>query len=78
MQDEDYIRRAHAAWLRSGENLRITDWDVVTEDGREYVLLFGAQQSTEIPCAVYRVTNQGQLKRLKRWPASLVLPDGGR
>lgn len=74
--DADLARRAKAAWFRGGDDMEITDWDVVSEDEKDYVLLFAAEKSEEIPVAVYRVTNQGQLKRLKRWPASLVLGEG--
>lgn len=73
--DEHYIRRATAAWFRSGGTLQIIEGDVVQHQEREYVLLFAAGTNAEIPCAVYRVTNQGQLKRLKRWPAALVLDE---
>ncbi len=73
--DADLARRAKAAWYRSGDEMEITDWDVVTHKELEYVLLFATEKSDEIPVAVYRHTNQGQLKRLKRWPAELVLPE---
>ena len=71
--DTDLARRAKAAWYRTDGGQEITDWDVVMHKELEYVLLFADEKSEEIPVAVYRVTNQGQLKRLKRWPASLVL-----
>lgn len=75
MEEAEYARRAKAAWYRTDGGQEITDWEVAQHEDRDYVLLFSSEKSEEIPIAVYRVTNQGQLKRLKRWPASLVLDE---
>lgn len=62
------VRRAFAAWFRSGG----TDQPAKTSDlvelgGLGYVVL----RSVRGPLAVYRVRNDGMLKRLKRWPEDL-------
>jgi len=66
--DDDLTRRAFAAWFRSGGTDQPSNASgVVEHDGKDYVLLLNVTGTL----AVYRVTNQGQLKRLKRWPAEL-------
>lgn len=39
-------------------------------NGRPYVVLRGGRFSNGI-CAVYRIQNDGRLKRLERWPSDL-------
>ena len=41
-------------------------------DGRGYVLL--RDKRSEQLLAIYRCMNRGELKRLKRWPAELLVP----
>jgi hypothetical protein len=65
MDDNDLMRRALAAWFRSGamdqpSNLSRCEW----LDGRGYVVL----RNVRGILAVYRVRADGMLRRLKRWP----------
>lgn len=73
VHNADLEHRAMAAYWR-GADPSTTDqpsrpevWK--HEDGKMYVVLPGGRASG--PCAVYRVRNDGMLKRLKRWPAEL-------
>lgn len=67
--EDDLIRRAYAAYFRAGgtdqpaSNLS----GMRTVDGRRYVAL----RNINGTLAIYRVRNDGMLKRLKRWPAEL-------
>jgi hypothetical protein len=65
---DDYQRRAMAAYFRSNPDAaQPTTPTVVQVDGKSYVHLHNSYQTL----AVYRVRNDGMLKRLKRWPAEL-------
>jgi hypothetical protein len=73
MEEEAYIRRAVAAYLRSGHNGELPpqpSWDSSTVEehqGSFYVVL----RNVNGVLAVYRLRRQGILKRLKRWPQEL-------
>lgn len=62
----DIMRRAMAAWFRGGETAQpsATASGLVEHETLNYVVL----RNVRGLLAVYRVTNAGQLKRLKRWP----------
>jgi hypothetical protein len=73
MDDLDLTRRAFAAYFRAADR---EGWTVdqpssasgvVEHGGKAYVVLFNASRTL----AVYRVRNDGMLKRLRRWPAVL-------
>ena len=74
MDDQDLTRRAFAAYYRSGgEHADIPSSMSGVEtagNGQHYVVLRGGRNANGI-CAVYRVRNDGVLKRLVRWPADL-------
>ncbi len=66
--DDDLTRRAFGAYFRSGgwdqpANYSGVDW----HNGKAYVVLVNCNGIL----AVYRVQNDGVLKRLRRWPAAL-------
>lgn len=66
--DDDLTRRAFAAWFRAGGTDQPgKDSDVEYDGDHQYVVLRNARGVL----AVYRVRNDGMLKRLRRWPASL-------
>lgn len=76
IRDTDLENRALAAYFRSAKKLSPALVDQPSmpevwrnEEGKTYVLLPGGRGPG--PCAVYRVRNDGMLKRLKRWPADL-------
>lgn len=63
--DEELLRRATDAWFRSGGTDQPTaKSDVIEIDGRPYVRLANARGVL----AVYRLGEDGQLRRLRRWP----------
>jgi hypothetical protein len=64
--DDDMKRRAIAAWLRGGayDQPGWLDSGVEEVDGNYYVVL----RNVSGVMAVYRIRNEGILKRLKRWP----------
>jgi hypothetical protein len=67
-----YVERAMAAYWRSAKDdgllIQPANTSSVQEyDGKEYVVL----RNVNGILAVYRITNAGQLKRLKRWPTEL-------
>lgn len=66
----ELARRGLAAFYRAGVpeagGLHF-DADLVRVEGLDYVRVMGAGRVM----AVYRVTNQGQLRRLRRWPRGL-------
>lgn len=68
MNDDDYKRRALAAYYKTGGNVQPTEPERVDHDGLAYVVLHNHTETL----AVYRVTNQLHLKRLKRWPAGVT------
>lgn len=64
----DLVRRAFAAWFRSGGTDQPANHSDVTEhNGHDYVVL----RNVNGILAVYRVRNDGMLKRLRRWPTEL-------
>lgn len=64
----DPLARALAAWYREGNTDLPSVFSGVTEhDDKSYVVLTGSDGIL----AVYRITNAGQLKRLKRWPTEV-------
>jgi hypothetical protein len=68
MQD-DLTRRAFAAWFRAGAiDQPANSSGVRMHDGKQYVVLENARGTM----AVYRVRNDGKLKRLRRWPTEVA------
>jgi hypothetical protein len=69
MPDEkDLLRRAFAAYFRSGGTDQPANTSAVREvAGLHYVHLSNANGTL----AVYRVDTEGRLKRLKRWPKEI-------
>lgn len=68
MDSNELARRANAAWYRFGEpdtNPPVAHTEVVEHDDHLYVVLSSAADLL----VVYRVRNDGQLKRLKRPPS---------
>jgi hypothetical protein len=66
--DSELERRAKAAWFRSGGEAEPgAESGVVAHGGLTYVVL----RNVSGILAVYRVKNDGLLRRLRRWPASL-------
>jgi hypothetical protein len=63
--DESYVRRALAAYYRSGGTGQPSASDVFAVDGRRYVELMTSDRRN---LATYRIDTVGRLKRLKRWP----------
>jgi len=66
-EEEDYVRRAIAAWFRSGgpgQPMPANSSSVQDHDGKFYVELHNGNGTL----AVYRIRTDGILKRLKRWP----------
>ena len=71
LDERDLARRALAAYFRSGGTAQPMGGGDVTEyDGKLYVLLTNVRGTL----AVYRVRNDGMLKRLRRPPRNLA-PD---
>jgi hypothetical protein len=67
---DDYLNRAITAYYRFGGEFlqQPANTSGVTEhNGKQYVVL----KNVNGVLAVYRITNTGQLKRLKRWPGAL-------
>ncbi len=65
---DELTRRAFAAYFRSGGTRRPTKSSgVVERDGKRYVVL----NSSRGVLAVYRVRNDGMLRRMRRWPPDL-------
>jgi hypothetical protein len=66
--ESDLLRRAYAAWYRTGGfDPPDNDTDVRTVEGLTYVRLVSEKRIL----AVYRVESSGRLKRLKRFPKAL-------
>lgn len=65
----DLLRRAFAAYFRAGG----TDPPGATNSGvtRRKGLLYVVLRSAHRTLAVYRVKNDGALRRLRRWPEEL-------
>lgn len=65
---EALTRRAYAAWFRAGGTDQPGSASgVEVADGKDFVVLRNAGGVL----AVFRVQNDGLLKRLKRWPSGL-------
>lgn len=73
---DELIVRAITAFYRHrvpGESRQPDGTSVcVTHLGKGYVVLRAMAEPE--PLAVYRCMNRGELKRLKRWPAELLMP----
>jgi hypothetical protein len=70
VDDEDLLRRAFAAYFRSGgpqAAIPSNNSEVRIHEGKLYVVL----RNTNGTLAVYRVRNDGVLKGLRRWPHDL-------
>src|SRR6185437_15157903 len=67
--DDDVTRRAFAAYFRSPDSRDQPSGEsgVREHDGKSYVVLFNVNGTL----AVYRIRNDGMLKRLRRWPEAL-------
>lgn len=69
MDTQDLRRRALAAYFRAGGTDQPANTSGMREHGgRRYVVL----RSGAGPLAVYRVKNDGMLRRLKRWPEAVA------
>ena len=75
--EKDLVRRAMAAWFRSGNpEIPSRRSRVVDHLGKRYVVL---ENSKEIHCiyenrpilGVYRVRGDGFIKALRRWPSEI-------
>ena len=71
---DDLTTRAFAAYFREAKtrgayspDQPANDSGIEQHDGRDYVVL----RNVNGTLAVYRVRNDGLLKRLRRWPAAL-------
>jgi hypothetical protein len=70
MDTQDLLRRALAAYFRTGGTDQPANTsDVAQHAGLRYVVL----RNVRGPLAIYRVKNDGMLRRLKRWPAAVAL-----
>lgn len=71
MDDQALTRRAFAAYFRTGGETVMQPSDrasgVVFHNDKTYVALRNGTDTL----AIYRVRNDGMLKRLRRWPAAL-------
>lgn len=69
MDEDDVMRRALAAYFRSGG----TDQPSARASGIRHLgsLGYAVLRTSDRMLAVYRVRSDGMLKRLKRWPAQL-------
>jgi hypothetical protein len=68
----DIERRAMVAYFRTdgGWTVRDAEPEVLEHAGKRYVVVRNADKVDNV-LAVYRVRNDGMLKRLKRWPVEL-------
>lgn len=65
MADDPLVRRAFAAWFRGGgSDQPANDSREVEHAGHRYVVL----RNVNGIMAVYRVRNDGMLRRMRRWP----------
>ncbi len=68
MVNSDIVRRAKAAWFRAGEETTPSQHSgVVKQNGLTYVVLRNGNHLL----AVYRVKNDGILRRMRRPPATV-------
>lgn len=71
--DATLFRRALVAYFRTGGTDQPSNDGGVTEhDGLLYVVLSNAHRTL----AVYRVHNDGALRRMKRWPREVAPREG--
>lgn len=65
----ELLKRSMAAYFRSGEGQppSTSDSGLMVHNGHQYMVL----RNSSGTLAVYRVRNDGMLKRLKRWPDAL-------
>jgi len=64
---DDLARRAQAAYFRTGGEQSVSDSRVVEHDDKLYVVLRSATETL----AVYRVRNDGVLRRMRRPPVEV-------
>lgn len=65
---DELTRRAFAAYFRTGGTDQPTKGSgEIEHDGKRYVVL----RNRSGLLAVYRVRNDGMLRRMRRWPAEL-------
>ncbi len=70
--EKELLRRAFRAWFRSGEIDQPSNASAVEVHGDDwYVVLRGGRGPAGEPAGVYRLRNDGTLRRLRRWPASI-------
>jgi hypothetical protein len=69
LDDDDVMRRALAAYFRGGATTQPNSGEsgVQLIGDRRYVVL----RNSDGLLAIYRVRNDGMLKRMKRWPKEL-------
>jgi hypothetical protein len=70
---DDLLRRAFRAWF-SGNDYpdQPRNTSAVERHGSHlYVVLRGGRGPSDEPMAVYRVKNDGVLRRLRRWPKDI-------
>ena len=80
VDESDLTRRALAGYFRSGGTVQPVKTEVTEHDGKLYVVLYAPPKMYVIldappmqdVLAIYRVRNDGMLKRLRRWPAELI------
>ena len=66
--EREVIERAMKAWFQSGGTDQPSNTSEIREHGgKEYVVL----ENVNGVLAVYRIKNNGALKRLKRWPKAI-------
>lgn len=66
--ETELTRRAFAAWFRAGGTDQPSAGSgVETAGGKDYVVL----RNVRGVLGVYRIRNDGLLKRLRRWPSEL-------
>jgi hypothetical protein len=71
-ENAELLKRAKAGYHRADEgNQTVTGGEVIDRDGLRYVVLAGLFGTV----AVFRVRHNGPLRRLRRWPADLNLPE---
>jgi len=69
MNNDDLLKRALSAWYRTSfEAVSVEDSGIEKQGDLMYVIL---RQTGQEILAVYRVRNDGQLKRLRRIPKAL-------
>ncbi len=74
--NDPLIRRAFAAYYRSGHSDGLTDTEITIPSNSSYLCEFDGKQYVVLNningvLAVYRVRNNGVLKGLRRWPAEI-------